>query len=192
MTERVLGSTGGQRRRRLAFVLPFMALAALILVIAVAARSRRDQAGFEDDDGNLAPAAPINFDWNSFAPTTWAGTAPFLTSTKEFSGWAFTDSRTPRLRPATAPSRAVRNRTTPSKVNGAKAPNKDDLKRVYVGTSRPLAATSSSSCLGPYPAEHDIAIGPHRLRVQPEPDQVAARRVLSHHLDRGDMLIVYD
>ena len=89
MTERVLGPTGGQRRRRLAFVLPFMALAALILVIAAAAGPVGTAAGFEDDDGNLAPAAPINFDWNGFAPTTWAGTAPFA-STKEFSGWAFT------------------------------------------------------------------------------------------------------
>ena len=47
-------------------------------------------AGFEGDDGNLAPAAPINFDWNSFAPTTWTGTAPDRTATKTVAGWAFT------------------------------------------------------------------------------------------------------
>jgi hypothetical protein len=47
-------------------------------------------AGFEFADGNLAPQAPINFDWNSFAPTTWVGIAPYRTSSKTVSGWAFT------------------------------------------------------------------------------------------------------
>ena len=92
-------------------------------------------AGFEDDDGNLVPEAPINFDWNSFAPTTWTGTAPNETSTKTVSGWAFTGSRTRRPRTATAPSPAARSRTTTVRPSIAKAPNKDDLKRVYVASN---------------------------------------------------------
>src|SRR5438045_7853396 len=46
-------------------------------------------AGFEDNDGNLTPEAPINFDWNSFAPLTWTGSAPNQTSSKVVNGWTF-------------------------------------------------------------------------------------------------------
>jgi hypothetical protein len=48
-------------------------------------------AGFEDDDGNLAPdQPPINFDWNSFSPASWTGNAPYRTATKAANGWEFT------------------------------------------------------------------------------------------------------
>ncbi len=54
MTETVLGPTGGRRRKRLAFIVPFVVLAALILAIGASAGPIGNAAGFEDDDANLA------------------------------------------------------------------------------------------------------------------------------------------
>ena len=113
------------------------AAAALALVLSVAipafAGPVSIQAGFEGDDGNLAPAVPINFDWNSFAPTTWTGTAPSRTAAKTLSGWAFTGLEDAQ---ATTSDSAFAGGTKQDNncptVTGAKAPNKDDLKRVYV------------------------------------------------------------
>src|SRR5215217_5991006 len=113
------------------------AAAALAVVLSVAipafAGPVSDAAGFEDDDGNLAPAAPINFDWNSFAPTTWTGTAPDRTAAKNVSGWAFTGLEDAQ---ATTSDDAFAGGTKQDNncptVNTGKAPNKDDLERVYV------------------------------------------------------------
>ena len=44
------------------------------------ATSVATDAGFEDADADLAPSALT--DWNSFAPTTWSGTAPYQGTTK--------------------------------------------------------------------------------------------------------------
>ena len=72
MTERVLGPTGGRRRKRLAVFVPFLAIAALILAMGASAGAVSNAAGFEGDDGNLAVNS--TFDWNGFASTTWTGT----------------------------------------------------------------------------------------------------------------------
>jgi hypothetical protein len=54
----------------LAFIVPFLALAALILAIGASATGPVGTAsGFEDDDGNLV--ADSTFDWNSFAPVAY-------------------------------------------------------------------------------------------------------------------------
>jgi Prealbumin-like fold domain len=90
-------------------------------------------AGFEDDDGNLAPdPLGLNFDWNSFAPTTWTGGAPNRTSTKVFSGWTFNGLEDAQ---ATGTDSGFAGGTKqddecPSVIT-QKATNKDDLKRVY-------------------------------------------------------------
>src|SRR5262249_12387167 len=90
-------------------------------------------AGFEDNDANLIPEAPINFDWNSFSPVTWTGTSPFQTASKTVSGWQFlglTDAEA-----TTSDTRFAGGAKPPdncAKVIGSKAPNKDDLKRVYI------------------------------------------------------------
>jgi hypothetical protein len=90
-------------------------------------------AGFEDDDGNLAPdALGVNFDWNSFAPTTWTGSAPSRTSTKVVSGWTFNGIEDAQ---ATGTDSGFAGGTKqddecPS-VGTQKATNKDDMKRVY-------------------------------------------------------------
>jgi len=101
-------------------------------------------AGFELADGNLAPQAPINFDWNSFAPTTWTGTAPYRTSEKTVSGWKFTGLEDDAATTSdTAFAGGTKQDDDCASVIGAKAPNKDDLKRVYV-TSKTLSSGDRS------------------------------------------------
>ncbi len=92
-------------------------------------------AGFEDNDGNLVAEPNISFDWNSFDPTTWTGSAPLRRSSKSVSGWAFTGLED------------AQNTTSDSAFDGGtkqdadcpgvgtqKAGNKEDLKRVYVAS----------------------------------------------------------
>ena len=92
-------------------------------------------AGFEDDDANLAPQAPINFDWNSFSPATWTGTAPLRTATKVVSGWTFTglEDRQASTSDSGFAGGTKQDQVCPSVVT-QKASNKDDLKRVYVAS----------------------------------------------------------
>jgi hypothetical protein len=136
MTERVLGPTGGRRRKRLALLVPFIALAALVLVaMAGATGAVGTAAGFEDDDGNLAPEAPINFDWNSFATTAWTGTAPYLQSEKVFEGWTFKGiSDAEATNSDSAFAGGTKQDDDCPTVNTGKAPNKDDLKRIYLAS----------------------------------------------------------
>src|SRR5688572_29482751 len=82
---------GASPSRRACAAVAALCLATLGLVASSPASATvSTDAGFEFADGNLAPQAPINFDWNSFAPTTWVGSAPYRTSSKTVSGWAFT------------------------------------------------------------------------------------------------------
>ena len=90
MTERVLGPTGGRRRKRLALFVPFLALVALIMAIAAAAGPIGTAAGFQGDDGNLADDG-AGIDWNSFDPVNWTtGTAPYRQGASTANvGWQF-------------------------------------------------------------------------------------------------------
>jgi hypothetical protein len=93
-------------------------------------------AGFEDDDGNLAAQSPINFDWNSFDPTTWTGSAPARTSSKTVSGWAFRGLEDDQASNSdSAFAGGVKQDDSCASVGTGKAPNKDDLKRVYVASN---------------------------------------------------------
>jgi Prealbumin-like fold domain len=118
-------------------LLAAMAVASVVLIISPTASAATGPvgtaAGFEDDDGNLAPdPLGLNFDWNSFAPTTWTGGAPNRTSTKVFSGWTFNgleDAQATGTDSGFAGGTKQDNEC-PSVVT-QKATNKDDLKRVY-------------------------------------------------------------
>jgi len=135
MTDVILGQTGSQRRRRLGRFVPFAAIAALVLAIGASAGPVSNAAGFEGDDGNLAPAGTINFDWNSFTPTPWTGTAPLRTATDSANGWDFTGLED---RQAVGTDSAFAGGTKQdddcATVIGQKPPNKDDLKRYYLAT----------------------------------------------------------
>jgi hypothetical protein len=87
---------GSKRRRRLLF-LPLAAVALLAIAIVAFAGPVGTGAGFEDDDGNLIPQSPINFDWNNLDPDPtglatnggWTGSTPTREATSSVSGWDF-------------------------------------------------------------------------------------------------------
>ena len=93
-------------------------------------------AGFEDDDGNLVDDAnAIPTDWNDFSAGNWTGTAPSRQSTFTAEGWAFTGLED--WQNTTADSGfagGTKQDANCPTVISAKAPNKDDLKRVYLAT----------------------------------------------------------
>jgi hypothetical protein len=109
-------------------------LVAVVMVVAALATGPVGTAsGFEDDDGNLA----INstFDWNGFSPTTWTGTAPYRVSSKLVSGWQFTGIEDDQATTSdTAFAGGTKQDDNCPSVIGAKAPNKGDLKRIYLAT----------------------------------------------------------
>jgi Prealbumin-like fold domain len=113
-------------------MLAALAAFAMLLALTIPASAVSGESGFEDDDGNLNPQAPINFDWNSFAPTTWTGTAPNRVSAKTVDPWSFDGLEDAQ---ATTSDNGFAGGTKQddecATVISAKAPNKDDLKRVY-------------------------------------------------------------
>jgi uncharacterized repeat protein (TIGR01451 family) len=102
-----------------------------------------DQTGFEDNDGNLQVDKAGCVDWNSFAPLTWTGTAPYQSATSTavppFTFYGRTD--------------AVNSGTDTTFVNGTQGkesvscpgtttgsvPNKDDLARIYVAGAQSIS-----------------------------------------------------
>jgi hypothetical protein len=136
MTRTMLGPRGSRRRRRLGLFVPLAAVAALVLAIGASAGPVSDAAGFEGDDGNLAPQAPINFDWNSFAPVTWTGTAPTRQATDSQSGWDFLGLEDWQETGAdSAFAGGTKQDDNCASVITQKSPNKDDLKRYYLASS---------------------------------------------------------
>jgi hypothetical protein len=90
-------------------------------------------SGFEDDDGNLV--VDSTFDWNGFSPVTWTGTAPNQTATKLASGWTFTGLTDAQATTSDSGySGGVKQDVDCAGIKGSKAPNKDDLKRIYLAT----------------------------------------------------------
>jgi hypothetical protein len=112
---------------------PFAVVAALLLAIAASAGPVGLNSGFEDDDGNLAVAS--TFDWNGFDPTTWTGTAPSRTSTKTAGGWQFLGLEDWQATTAdSAFAGGTKQDDNCASVITGKAPNKDDLKRIYLAS----------------------------------------------------------
>ena len=93
-----------------------------------------DAAGFEFSDGNLTVQS--TFDWNGFAPTTWVGTAPSRTTSKLANGWSLTGLEdAQKTGTDSAFAGGTKQDNDCATVIGASAPNKDDLKRVYVSSN---------------------------------------------------------
>jgi hypothetical protein len=136
MATRFLGPTGSRRRRRFLLFAPLVAVAAMVIAMSASGGLIGTAAGFEDDDGNLAPnPSGINFDWNSFAPTTWTGTAPTRDSTKSVGLWTFNGKEDWQATGADSafPGGTKQDNECPNVIT-AKAPNKDDLKRIYLAS----------------------------------------------------------
>lgn len=122
------------KRRRLAIMasLSVTALALAVLPLALAVLPGSD---FEGNDGNLAVDTAGNTDWNSFDPVTWAGTAPTRVGTSSAAGWDFKGFEDWQ---ATTSDSGFAGGTKqddicPTLVT-AKAPNKGDLKRIYLAS----------------------------------------------------------
>ena len=119
-------------------LLAAIAAFALLMALALPAYSTGavgTAAGFEDDDGDLAANDTPNFDWNSFAPTTWTGTAPYQQSDASVSGWTFKGIEDAQATNSdTAFAGGTKQDDNCPTVNTGKAPNKDDLKRIYLAS----------------------------------------------------------
>jgi hypothetical protein len=88
---------------------------------------------FEDDDANLSHEATT--DWNDFGPLTWTGSAPYQQATTTAMDWTFlglTDAQVSTSDTAFAGG-TKQNDSCPV-VDPSKAPNKDDLARIYLAT----------------------------------------------------------
>jgi hypothetical protein len=194
MTERVLGPTGGRRRKRLAIFVPPVAVAALILAIAAAA-GPSSASGFEGSDANLIVNS--TFDWNSFATTTWTGTAPARETSKVASGWSLKGIEDAQETTSdSAFAGGTKQDDACANVGAGKAPNKDDLNRIYiasktVGTHTYLALawaripqnTTSSSAHVAFEFNQNATLCPGTGHDGLVPRSTA---------NGGDMLIVYD
>jgi Prealbumin-like fold domain len=135
MAERILGPTKSRRRSRLSLLLPFVALAALVLAIGASAGPISTAAGFQGDDGNLIDDG-AGIDWNSFDPVQWnIGTAPYRQAAKEDLGWNFLGLEDAQaVNSDTAFAGGTKQDDDCATVGTGKAPNKDDLKRVYLAS----------------------------------------------------------
>jgi hypothetical protein len=95
-------------------------------------------SGFEDDDANLVDNPVAGIDWNTFAPVIWSphpATTPTRQTSKVVSGWNFAGLEDWQ---ATTSDSGFAGGTKQdddcASVITAKAPNKDDLKRVYLSS----------------------------------------------------------
>jgi hypothetical protein len=117
--------------------LPLGALAAMAVAIVAFAGPVGDRIGFEDDDGNLIVNS--TFDWNGFSPVTWsphpATTPTRVTDDKTVNGFKFKGIEdSPATTSDTAFNGGVKQDNDCAGVGTGKAPNKDDLKRIYLAS----------------------------------------------------------
>ena len=124
------------RRRRAGIVAAAAVLAAGVAVPQMAfAGPVSDAASFEGDDGNLARDVETNTDWNDFATVEWSGAAPYMSGVSEFDGWDFTGLTDAVVANSdTAFSGGVKQDDWCASTKGGKAPNKDDLERIYLAS----------------------------------------------------------
>jgi hypothetical protein len=142
MAKRILGPTGSRRRGHLLLILALAAVGALVLALGSSANPGAigTAAKFEDDDANLAVNS--TFDWNGFASVTWTGTAPYRTSSKttanppysaQNAGWEFNGFEDDQASNTdTGFAGGVKQDADCGSLKPGKAPNKDDLKRIYL------------------------------------------------------------
>lgn len=126
------------RRRAVSSAVALMvALLGLAATVPPAQASVSSDGGFEFADGNLAPQGPIDFDWNSFAPVSWTGTAPYRVAEKDLSGWTFGGLEDARATTSdTGFAGGTKQDQDCASLLQAKAPNKDDLQSVYLSTKQ--------------------------------------------------------
>ena len=129
-----LGRLRASRTGRLGLLASLALVAAAAVAIPALAGTVGTSSGFEDDDGNLAPATGV--DWNSFDPTDWKGTAPYrITTTTDTGGWDFTGLEDAQaLTSDTAFAGGTKQNKDCATLIQQKADNKADLKRIYLAS----------------------------------------------------------
>jgi hypothetical protein len=97
-------------------------------------------AGFEDDDGNLVDnTGNTLIDWNTFSPVTWAphpSATPTRQADKTSNGFLFKGIEDWQATTSDTGFAGVtkQDQNCPTVIS-AKAPNKDDLKRIYLAST---------------------------------------------------------
>jgi hypothetical protein len=180
----------------------FAALAALALAVNSLGGPVGTASGFEDDDGNLVDDTTTDppIDWNDFDPTDWdIGDAPYRQTAQDpgAGGWKFAGIEDDEVsNDDTAFAGGTKQDNECATVKGAKAPNKDDLKRIYLSTKNvggdtflnlawvriPQNTTSPSAHIG-------FEFNRATADSDPCPDPPSDGLV---HRTTGDMLIIYD
>ena len=131
-------STLARRRRRgplaLLTVVGLLVSTLALSVITASAGTVATNSCFEGSDANLVSNGAT--DWNSFAPVTWGGTAPFQTTTATANGYRMSGFEDRIVSNSdTGFAGGVKQDTQCASVIGSKAPNKDDLSRVYIAAA---------------------------------------------------------
>jgi hypothetical protein len=113
-------------------------LVAVVLTTAAIAGPIGAAQGFQDDDGNLIDDG-AGIDWNSFAPVSWQP-SPSATPTREaedtLGGFQFKGIEDWQATTADSgfAGGTKQDQNCPAVIS-AKAPNKDDLKRIYLASA---------------------------------------------------------
>jgi hypothetical protein len=127
------------RRTKLASGLAAVALAIGISALPAMAGPVGIASGFEDDDANLVDNVAAGIDWNTFAPVTWAphpSTTPTRQADKVLGSFTFKGLEDWEATTADSGfAGGVKQDDNCPSVISAKAPNKDDLKRIYLASS---------------------------------------------------------
>ena len=156
-----------------------------------------DLAGFEGHDGNLVddPAGgPI--DWNSFAPVTWTGTAPFRQADKTALGWRFKGIEDAQDTTSdSAFAGGTKQDDNCANVVGAKAPNKDDLERIYAAIRSDAAGNAFLALAWVRITQNTTSASAHvgfefNSSETPCPGTAGTAGLVQR--TAGDLLIVYD
>ena len=151
--------------------------------------------GFEDDDGNLIDNAGAGIDWNSFDPISWLP-ANSATPTRQadksalgflFKGledWQATNSDS-------AFAGGTKQDDNCASVITAKAPNKDDLKRIYIASTVVGTSTFLNLAWVRIPQNTTSASAHVAFEFNKGTTTCGAGSPLVQRT-AGDMLIVYD
>jgi len=182
-----------RKRSRLMTAVAAVGLAVGMSALPAIAGDVGTASGFEDDDGNLAVNS--TFDWNGFSPVTWNGTAPSRQATKTVSGWQFQGLEDWAATTADSgfAGGTKQDDNCPSVIT-AKAPNKDDMKRVYLSSKTVSVSGSDHVILNlawvRIPQNTTSASAHIGFEFNKGTTACASGGLVNRTL--GDMLIVYD
>ncbi|GGO80122.1 hypothetical protein GCM10011348_16120 [Marinobacterium nitratireducens] len=156
---------------------------------------------FEDDDGDLdlqgtcVGEGDADMDWNEFAPVTWSTEdfpAPYRTTTSSAKGWFFAGKEDDEVSNSdTAFAGGVKQDDNCPKLKNGKAPNKDDLSRVYLSSKTVDGHTLLNLAWARIPQNSDTASAHVGFEFKKgsmpcDDDPTLTKREV------GDVLFVYD